>query len=103
MPMKPYEGASNKALTKLAEARAAEAFEATYEASEAETVGLIIAGHFNWDGIGILETFASALEDANFHDEAGTVTRWLARYLGEANHDEHAQTVQGNGPCGPTV
>jgi hypothetical protein len=32
-------------------------------------LALMIAEHFRWDGLRILETFALALEDANYHRE----------------------------------
>lgn len=45
------------------------------KASDAEIVaqglGLLIAHSFSWDGVTIMEVAALALEDANWHTEAG--------------------------------
>jgi hypothetical protein len=42
-----------------------------------EGLGIALAHHFEWDGIGIMKTMMFALEDANFHTEAGIVGEWL--------------------------
>jgi len=42
-------------------------------ASEEEFLGLLIANHFQWDGVRILEMAAVALEDANYHGECAVV------------------------------
>ena len=48
-------------------------------ATEADAIGLIIARHYEWDGSRIMEAFASALEDGNYHDECETVRNWLGK------------------------
>lgn len=75
--MRTHPEASNPALTEIAERRASEAFVEGYEADESEGLGLAIASHFRWDGLAILETMHAALEDANYHTEAGTVSDWI--------------------------
>ncbi len=42
-------------------------------------LGCAIAAHAGWDGIRIMETFAAALEDANFHGECAQVLDMLAK------------------------
>ncbi len=75
-PMARY-GGTNAALTELADAKAKTTFVDTYEASEEEALGLVIAHHFEWDGCAIMRVFQAALEDANFHTEAAVVQEWL--------------------------
>jgi hypothetical protein len=41
---------------------------------DAEAVGLATARYFGWDGLQILRAAQYALEDANFHTEAGEVS-----------------------------
>jgi hypothetical protein len=43
------------------------------KATEAQGLGLLIAHHFEWDGLAILETCYAALEDANFHTVNETI------------------------------
>lgn len=52
-----------------------EAFIESYakSATDEETVGLLLATLFEWDGLAILYATRSALEDANFHAEAAKV------------------------------
>jgi hypothetical protein len=38
------------------------------QATDSESVGLLVAQHFDWDGKPIIDAFLNALEDANFHD-----------------------------------
>jgi hypothetical protein len=40
---------------------------------EEYVLALMVAEHFRWNGIAILETFALALEDANYHRECNQV------------------------------
>ena len=35
--------------------------------TDEEALGLIVSHYFEWDGLAILKTLSSALEDANFH------------------------------------
>lgn len=51
-----------------------------YDVSEAERFGIVISKHFEWDGVRIMEAFRSALEDANFHEEAAMVEKWIKDY-----------------------
>ena len=48
-------------------------FVPTYQASDAEAFGLLLSKYFEWNGVSILEAASHALEDANFHTEAGIV------------------------------
>lgn len=50
-----------------------ESFVRGYVAPDAEAMGLLVSKYFEWDGIQILESSFFALEDANFHTEAGIV------------------------------
>ena len=45
--------------------------------TETESLGAALSCHFAWDGIAIMEVFASALEDANFHAECAVVRGWI--------------------------
>jgi hypothetical protein len=45
-----------------------------YQATDAEAFGLLLARHFQWDGIEIMKAAAAGLEDANFHTEAGQLS-----------------------------
>jgi len=47
------------------------------EAKAPEALGLVIAEYHGWDGVKILQTAISALEDANFHTEAAAVQELL--------------------------
>jgi len=42
-------------------------------ARDDEAVGIAVSQCLDWDGGAIIRAFWSALEDANFHDEAGEV------------------------------
>ena len=44
---------------------------------DSDALGVLIAHHFEWDGMAILQTFYSALEDANFHTECEEVQRMI--------------------------
>jgi hypothetical protein len=54
-------------------------FTTGYRASNAETAGILMSQYFDWDGIQILEMAHAALEDANFHTEAGMVEAMLIK------------------------
>ena len=43
--------------------------------SDAELLGFMISKYLRWDGDDILTAAESALEDANFHDEAAVVRK----------------------------
>lgn len=51
-----------------------ESFTSTYQASDAEAFGLMTAHFFTWDGVDIMQAASYALEDANFHTEAGQLS-----------------------------
>jgi len=55
------------------------AFVASYEASDAEAMGLVIAKGLEWDGKQIIEACCYALEDANYHIEMREIRN---KYLG---------------------
>lgn len=58
-----------------------ESFKSTYQASDAEAFGLMTARFFTWDGADIMQAAGYALEDANFHTEAGQLAD-MARQAG---------------------
>jgi hypothetical protein len=66
------------ALYNAALANAEERFRVSgYDPTEAECLGELIALHFRWDATPIMQAFANALEDANFHTHARTVRGWI--------------------------
>ena len=44
-----------------------------------EALGIAISHYCDWSGDDIMEIFFSALEDANWHTEAGIVEEWIER------------------------
>ena len=50
-------------------------------ATQERSLGIAIAHHYRWDGFSIMETFAEALEDANYHAHCATVRRWQEQEL----------------------
>lgn len=50
---------------------------------EIDGLGILIAGHTQWDGIEIMRIFYAALEDANFHKEAEKVQQWIDQAEGK--------------------
>lgn len=67
-------------LQELINVRKEESFIPGYEASDEEACGLVIAHHFEWDGLAILKTAMWALEDANFHTESGLIEKMIQQY-----------------------
>jgi hypothetical protein len=61
------------ALQALIDERKNLSFVEGYQATDEEGLGLVIAHHFEWDGLAILKSAMYALEDANFHTEAGLI------------------------------
>jgi len=51
-----------------------------YKATDSEAMGLLVSHFFEWDGVAILETSAEALQDANFHTEAGQLFDMVKKY-----------------------
>lgn len=43
--------------------------EAVDKIEDADALGIMVSSYLHWDGFAIIRAFASALEDANFHDE----------------------------------
>lgn len=69
-------------LTEISKAQIADARDVIFmpgyrDASDADTLGIMVAHTLKWDGLQILEMAASALEDANFHSESAKVTEML--------------------------
>jgi hypothetical protein len=54
-----------------------DSFVEEYTASDEEAMGLLISRFFAWDGLAILKTTYSALEDANFHTENETIGKLI--------------------------
>ena len=48
--------------------------------SDSRVMGVVVSQYFKWNGVEILETAFSALEDANFHAEARVVQGLLDKY-----------------------
>lgn len=67
-------------LAALVEARKQQSFAAPSQATDAEAFGLLMADYFEHDDR-ILLAAAAALEDANFHTEAGQITEMHAAIM----------------------
>ena len=69
-----------QAIEKVAERASTEVFvesfirEDNYEDRKEEGLGVAISKWAKWDGETIMRVFIAALEDANFHEEAGRVS-----------------------------
>jgi len=50
------------------------------EERELEGLGIRISEWNTWNGLPIMKIARAALEDANFHTEAGIIAQWIARY-----------------------
>lgn len=70
---------ANSSLQTLIDQRKSEAFVDPSGASDEDALGLLISVHFEWDGVSILKTAISALEDANFHTEAALIEDMLKK------------------------
>ena len=68
----------NPTLTQIAADQRERSFVNPMRHSLEEGLGIALAHHFEWDGLKILQTFYSALEDANFHTEAEKVADMIA-------------------------
>ena len=55
------------------------------KATDEEALGLIVSNYFQWDGLAILKTLSSALEDANFHSENEKIQAMIDKLEGEVN------------------
>jgi hypothetical protein len=60
-----------------------------YQATDAEALGIALAGFFSWDGLEILRTAQYALEDANFHTESAIVGE-MAEHVEAGEQPDHA-------------
>lgn len=58
-----------------------------------EALGILISVWTEWSGIAILHIFASALEDANYHDEA----RFVRGKMMKLTQDDEAREAFYNG------
>ena len=71
------------ALTKIAKYQSKMVFDADFQNDanrkqrENDGLGCAIAYYSGWDGLQIMEIFAAALEDANFHGECAKVREWI--------------------------
>ena len=65
-------------LGEMIEEQKQESFSDPSKHTDEEALGILIAHHFEWDGLAILRTFFNALEDANFHTEAAKVHEMIA-------------------------
>ncbi len=73
---------TNAALTQIAREKAETGFtDHGLNVKETEALGVAIAGHFEFSGDPIVETFLAALVDANYHSFAETVKdAWEAEW-----------------------
>ena len=71
----------NEALDTLIAETVKRAFVKEYQAKATpqEALGILIANYFEWDGLRILETASSALEDANFHTESAIIEEMIEK------------------------
>ena len=72
-----------KTIVGILEAIKVETFINPQDISDAEAMGLLVSKFFEWDGVDILETSQVALEEADFHTEAGQVSDMLSKYYGD--------------------
>jgi len=49
------------------------------QATDEQGLGLLISKYFKWDGLAILKTLYTALEDANFHTENKEIEKLIKR------------------------
>lgn len=54
-------------------------------ATDEETLGILVAHFFEWDGFKIMQVCLNALEDANFHTLGGKVEELVTSYFKEIN------------------
>lgn len=72
------------ALTKIAKYQSLRVFDEDFQNDEnrkqreSDGLGCAIAHYSGWDGLQIMQIFAAALEDANFHGECAKVREWIA-------------------------
>ena len=78
-------------IQKLLSEQKKSSFVTGHKASDSEAMGLIVAHHFEWDGIRILEALGYALEDANFHSE-NEVVQGLISALERSHNQKEVKT-----------
>ncbi len=68
-------------LKALIQAQIKKSFVPDYQskATDSDGLGLMISKYFEWDGLEILKTLSTALEDANFHTENQVVRELIAK------------------------
>jgi hypothetical protein len=69
----------NVTLQKLIDEQKETSFVDPSATTDFEALGILISQHFDWDGLAILKTTYSALEDANFHTENKQVEAMIDR------------------------
>jgi hypothetical protein len=79
-------------LKQVVETIAAECFTDGYRASVEECLGLALSKYLEWDGVKLMQVASFALEDANYHTEAG-----LMHSLAECNQVLMARRGKGQG------
>lgn len=67
-------------LVRLVNKAKSDYFTVGYKVTDAEAFGLLVAKFFEHDGAQILRTAEAALEDADFHTEAGLVGEMADKY-----------------------
>lgn len=71
------------ALKKIAKYQSSTCFDAAFQSAdnleqrENDGLGCAIAHYSGWNGLQIMQIFAAALEDANFHGECEKVRAWI--------------------------
>jgi hypothetical protein len=81
--MPTYEEWLRKRLTPLLNDIKKTNFVEGYTATDEEAMGLLMAKYFIWDGLSILESCYSGLEDSNFHTENKTIQKLIDGFKGE--------------------
>ena len=71
-----------KILTALIDEKRDDFFTLQYrdQATDEETLGIMLAHYFEWDGVAIMRAFSESLEDANFHSETAIVREMIEKY-----------------------
>lgn len=68
-----------KKVARLIESVKNEVFEKEYrsQVTDAEVLGIMISKYFSWNGIEVLKTASSALEDCNYHSENAEIVKMI--------------------------
>lgn len=70
---------TREAVTPVLERIKRESFVNAGETADEDAMGLLVSKFFEWDGLAILKTAYSALEDANFHAENETIEELIRK------------------------